>query len=124
MSIGGARACEWNHRLCSEKSAQIGKTHQMKQDLSAGQVEGGADAGDLREDGAQEPIQLAAAVMPEPPIVLAQAGGAGGAGGQGAPGGFLPGQVGGGGAGGTGQPPFIPTVPPGAVSATAGNVTA
>src|SRR5262245_18827495 len=75
----------------------------MRQDFSADQVTGGGDATD-NFDGASEAkgqIQLAAAVVPQPPIILAQAGG-------------------------MGQPqgPFVPMVPPGAVLATAGSTTA
>ncbi len=76
----------------------------MKQDFSADQGAGGADAVDhvYGAAGADAPIQFAAAAIPQsPPIILAQAGSMG--------------------------PPqgrFIPTVPPGAASTTAGSTTA
>jgi hypothetical protein len=77
----------------------------MAKDIPADQVEGGASAGDQVDGAPHEPIQLAAASVPQAPIILAQLGGFN------APPAQPPG-------------PYVPPVPPGAVSATAGSTTA
>ena len=78
----------------------------MAKDISADQVEGGANAGDQVDGGTHEPIQLAAAALPQAPVMVAQVGGFN------APPATPP------------QGPFVPTVPPGAAFATAGSTTA
>src|SRR5688572_28673322 len=77
----------------------------MAKDISADQVEGGANAEDQVDGGTQELIQLAAAALPLAPVMVAQLGGFN------AP--ATP-----------PQGPFVPTIPPGAAYATAGSITA
>ena len=81
----------------------------MKQDFTAGHGTGGADAVD-QVDGisgasgnTSENIQLAAAVLPQPPVILAQVGGVI----------ATPGP----------QTPYVPALAPGATSTTAGTTT-
>ena len=77
----------------------------MAKDISADQVEGGASAGDHVDGGSAEPSRLAAASVPQPPVMVAQLGG------------FNAPET-------PPQGPFVPPVPPGATSVTAGSTTA